>query len=165
LLDSIQRLGDVAGVPESAGRLVAGLRARISEGHSKVQGLKRPRGLLVLSAEALITAGGSTFINDLITEAGGGRQSAEQKNDSPQVSLETALARRPEVIFLQAGGAGLPKQLRDSPAARAGRFYQLDDPILLRPGPRIVDGLEQVARILHPEAFPRPRAALDQASD
>ena len=155
LLDSIQRLGEVAGVPESAAALVAGLSSRINEVHSKVAGLRRPRVLLVLSSEPLITAGGRTFINDLITEAGGQSISADQKADYPQFSLETALARRPEVIFLQAGGPGLPKQLGDSPAVRASRVYQLDDSILLRPGPRIVDGLEQVARKLHPEAFRR----------
>lgn len=161
LLDSIQRLGDAAGVPESAGGLVADLRSRITEVHSKVAGLPRPRVLLVLSSEPLITAGGGTFINDLIAEAGGESISADQKADYPQFSLETALARKPEVIFLQAGGPGLPKQLADSPAVRTGRVYQLDDNILLRPGPRIVDGLEQVARKLHPEAFPRAEVAGD----
>src|SRR5215471_3094256 len=120
LLHSIQRLGDVAGVPESASRLVVDLRARINDVHSKVASLRRPRVLLVLSSEPLITAGGTTFINDLITEAGGDSISADQKADYPQFSLETALARRPEVIFLQAGGPGLPKQLGDSPAVRAG---------------------------------------------
>jgi len=165
LLHSIQRLGDVAGVPESASRLVVDLRARINDVHSKVASLRRPRVLLVLSSEPLITAGGTTFINDLITEAGGDSISADQKADYPQFSLETALARRPEVIFLQAGSPGLPKQLGDSPAVRAGRVYQLDDSILLRPGPRIVHGLEQVARKLHPEAFPGESRALSQAND
>src|SRR5215469_4688178 len=56
LLDSIQRLGEVAGVPESAAALVAGLSSRINEVHSKVAGLRRPRVLLVVSTEPLITA-------------------------------------------------------------------------------------------------------------
>jgi iron complex transport system substrate-binding protein len=101
----------------------------------------------------LITAGGGTFISDLVTEAGGQSISADQTTDYPQFSLETALARRPEVIFLQSGGPELPKQLAGTPAGRAGRVYQVDDAVLLRPGPRIVDGLEQVAQKLHPEAF------------
>jgi iron complex transport system substrate-binding protein len=155
LLDSIKGIGAVAGVPESANKLVADLSSRIGAVHSRVAGLERPRVLFVLSTEPLITAGGGTFINDLITEAGGESVSADQKADYPQFSLETALARRPEVIFLQAGGSGLPKQLAETPAARAGRVYQLDDALLLRPGPRIVDGVEEVARKLHPEAFAR----------
>jgi len=154
LLDSIQRIADVAGVSESGHALVTDLHSRINEVHSRVAGLTRPRVLLVLGSEPLITAGGGTFISDLITEAGGESISADQKTDYPLFSLETALARRPEVIFLQAGGERLPNQLSDSPAVRAGRVYQLEDAILLRPGPRIVNGLEQVARKLHPEAFP-----------
>ena len=101
----------------------------------------------------MITAGGHTFISDLVTEAGGESISADQTTDYPQFSLETALARQPEVIFLQAGGSALPGPLAGTPAGRSGRVYQLDDAVLLRPGPRIVDGLEQVARNLHPEAF------------
>jgi len=153
LLESIKRIGDVLGVPESAGRLVAGLNSRIADVHSRVAGLQRPRVLVLVSTEPLITAGGHTFISDLVTEAGGESISGDQTTDYPQFSLETALARRPEVIFLQAGGAALPQQLFQTPAGRAGRWYQLDDAVLLRPGPRIVDGLEQFARKLHPEAF------------
>jgi len=153
LLDSIQRIADVAGVAESGRTLVNDLRSRVEEVHTRVAGLDRPRVLLVLGSEPLITAGGGTFISDLITEAGGESISADQKTDYPLFSLETALARRPEVIFLQAGGERLPNQFSDSPAVRAGRVYQLEDAILLRPGPRIVNGLEQVARKLHPEAF------------
>jgi iron complex transport system substrate-binding protein len=160
LMDSIQRIADVTGVPDSGNALVANLRSRITEVHTRVAGLARPRVLLVLGSEPLITAGGGTFISDLITEAGGESISADQKTDYPLFSIETALARRPEVIFLQAGGEGLPPQLADSPAARAGRVYKLEDAILLRPGPRIVNGLEQVARMLHPEAFTVSRSGV-----
>ena len=154
LLESIARIADVLGVPESGKKLVADLRSRISAVHSTVAGLARPKVLILVSTEPLMTAGGHTFISDLVTEAGGDSISADQTTDYPQFSLETALARQPEVIFLQAGGADLPKQLLQTPAARVRRVYQLDDAVLLRPGPRIVDGLEQVARILHREAFP-----------
>jgi iron complex transport system substrate-binding protein len=159
LLESINRIGDVLGVPESAERLVSSLATRIRDVHSRVAGLARPKVLVLVSTEPLMTAGGRTFISDLVTEAGGDSISADQTTDYPQFSLETALARRPEVIFLQAGGSDLPKQLLQTPAGRARRWYQLDDAVLLRPGPRIVDGLEQVARLLHPEAFPKAAAA------
>jgi iron complex transport system substrate-binding protein len=153
LLASINRIGVVAGVPDSADSVVRDLKSRIANVQSRVGGLPRPKVLLILSSEPLITAGGGTFINDLVTTAGGESISGDQSADYPQFSLETALARRPEFIFLQAGGAELPKPLAETPAARAGRVYQLDDALLLRPGPRIIDGLEVVARKLHPEAF------------
>jgi iron complex transport system substrate-binding protein len=54
------------------------------------------------------------------------------------------------VIFLQSGEPDLPERLKQTPAARNGRVYQLDSDLLLRPGPRIVDGLEQMASKIHP---------------
>jgi len=71
--------------------------------------------------------------------------------DYPQYSLETVVAKQPEVIFLQEGESDLPSRLRQTPAARADRIYRLNDDLLLRPGPRIVDGLEQMAEKIHPK--------------
>jgi ABC-type Fe3+-hydroxamate transport system substrate-binding protein len=63
------------------------------------------------------------------------------------------VAKQPEVIFLQAGGSELPERLRQTPAARSNRVYHIDDDFLLRPGPRIVDGLERIVAKIHPESF------------
>jgi iron complex transport system substrate-binding protein len=71
--------------------------------------------------------------------------------DYPQFSLETAVARQPEIIFLQAGNEVLPARLNQTPAARESRVYRIDDALLLRPGPRIIDGLEEMAARIHPE--------------
>lgn len=105
---------------------------------------------MILGNEPLITVGGTNFINDLIERAGGRSISADEKNDYPQYSLESAVAKQPEVIFLQSGEPDLPERLKRTPAARDGRVYQLDSDLLLRPGPRIVDGLEQLASKIHP---------------
>jgi len=48
---------------------------------------------------------------------------------------------------------GLPDRLKMTPAARNSRVFHLDDALLLRPGPRIIEGLEQMAQRIHPEAF------------
>jgi iron complex transport system substrate-binding protein len=109
--------------------------------------------LILLSTEPLITAGGTTFVNDLIERAGGRSIAASETAEYPQYSLETAVATRPEVILLQAQDAKLPERLGETPAARAGRVFHLDDNLMLRPGPRIMDGLEQLAAAIHPEIF------------
>ena len=85
----------------------------------------------------------------MVPGAGGASVSDDVSEDYPQYSLETAVAKQPEVIFLQAGESDLPNRLKQTPAARADRVYRLDDDMLLRPGPRIVDGLEQMAEKLH----------------
>ena len=65
--------------------------------------------------------------------------------------METAVAKQPEVIFVQFDEKQLPGRLKQTPAGRADRVYHLDDDLVSRPGPRIVDGLEQMAIKIHPE--------------
>lgn len=144
-LDSIQKIGEVAGAADQGKELADVLRARVALVQSRIATQSKPKVFVMLGAEPLITVGSSSFINDLVAQAGGLSISADEPGDYPQYSLETVIARQPEVIFLQAGDEKLPDRLRQTPAARAGRVFHLDDDLLLRPGPRIVDGLEQIA--------------------
>jgi iron complex transport system substrate-binding protein len=157
VLESINKIGEVTGATASASELVSRLRERINVVESRLAGAEHPRVFFILSSEPLITAGGSSFVNDLITSAGGISISAEQKADYPQYSLETAVAEKPEIIFFQSGEARLPDRLKETPAARSERVFQIDDDLLLRPGPRIVDGVEQMAAYIHPELFGQSR--------
>ncbi len=149
-ISSIERIGEVIGFDNQSRELASSLRARVGAVRSRVASLPRPATLLILGAEPLIVAGRRSFINNLIEEAGGRSVSADADADYPQFSYETALARQPEIIFLQSGQEPLPDRLKSTPAARGGRVYRLDDALLLRPGPRIVDGLEQMAEKIHP---------------
>jgi iron complex transport system substrate-binding protein len=153
VLESIAAIGGIIGVAGVARQLTDKLRSRISSIESRLADRTRPSVFVILGTEPLITAGGASFINDLVNRAGGNSISSDVNGDYPQYSLETAVAKQPEIIFLQAGGNVLPERLRQTPAAHAGRVYRLDDDLLLRPGPRVVDGLEQMAARIHPEAF------------
>jgi len=161
--ETIERLGALTGVTERARELSDKLQKRLAAIDLKVQAAPRPRVLIILSTEPLITAGGSTFVNDLIERAGGRSISANETAEYPQYSLETAVASRPEVIFLQAQDARLPERLKETPAARSGRVFHIDDNLMLRPGPRIIDGVEQVAAEIHPEIF-KPGESLNPAT-
>ena len=154
VLASIEVIGEITGADRRAKELTGDMRARIDAVESGLAAVKeRPGVLFILGVEPLITIGGKSFINELISRAGGDSISGELEAEYPQYSLETAVARRPGVIFLQTGESKLPERLSQTPAARAGRVFQLDDNLLMRPGPRIVDGLEQMAARIHPEAF------------
>ncbi len=157
VLESIAAIGGIIGVADVARQLTDKLRSRISSTESRAADGTRPSVFVILGTEPLITAGAASFINDLVNRAGGRSISAEVSGDYPQYSLETAVAKQPQVIFLQAGGSLLPERLRETPAAVAGRVYRLDDDLLLRPGPRVVDGLEQMAGRIHPDAFKAER--------
>ena len=153
VLESIDKMGELIDARDRAHQLTDELRRRIAIVEARVAGAVRPPVFVILGTEPLITAGAASFINDLIARAGGISISAPDKSDYPQYSIETVVARQPEIIFLQAGGNELPSRLRQTPAARSNRVFHIDDDLLLRPGPRIVDGLEKIAAKIHPELF------------
>jgi iron complex transport system substrate-binding protein len=106
--------------------------------------------------EPLITAGKGTFVDDLVRRAGGASISSDETTEWPQYSAETVIARAPDVVVMPgpAHGVGaVPAALAETPAVRSDRIARVDGNLLFRPGPRLVDGLEQLARALHPEAF------------
>lgn len=155
---SIRSLGEITGTLERAQRLAGEMESRIDAVERRVNSLARPRVLYVLQTGPLITAGRNTFINDLINIAGGKSISGDETNDYPQFSLETVVARAPEIIVAPwSHGAELVKESdlrRDfaaTPAIRSNRIVWVIPDLVDRPGPRIVEGLEQLAKGLHPQ--------------
>ena len=108
-----------------------------------------------ISKEPLFTVGKTSFVNNLIHGAGGKLLTDNIETAYPRLSKETALALRPEVIILSASDDNRePNEVfKNSPAVKNGRVYSIDADILSRPGPRLVDALEQIAKLLHPEKF------------
>jgi iron complex transport system substrate-binding protein len=153
VITSIEQLGEVLLVQSQADALANELRGRVTRVEQMVLRADRPSVLFLLGTDPLIAPGRATFVDDLISRAGGRSLTSDLSGDYPQYSLEAAVAGQPQVIFLQSGNDQLPERLRVTPAARSGRVYHLDDDLLLRPGPRVVDGLEQMAAHIHPELF------------
>ena len=151
VLESFDRIGELIDARDQAKRLTQQLRARIASVESRVGGLSRPAVFVILGTEPLITVGKGSFVTDLITRAGGNSISSEDPGDYPQYSIETVIAKQPEIILLQSGEERLTDRLRQTPAGRSNHVYHIDDDLLLRPGPRIVDALEQLATKLHPQ--------------
>lgn len=156
---SLLALGELTDSTQAANTLVAEMERRIKAVEARVEGLARPRVLYALQTEPLITIGRRTFLNDLISLAGGESVSASETADYPQFSRETVIARAPEVIVAQrlhGSSAVSEESLRrifaETPAARSGRIALVDPDLVNRPGPRITDGLEEMARALHPES-------------
>ena len=106
------------------------------------------------------TSGPGTFINTLIEMAGGHNVAADLNGQYVQISLEELLVRNPEIILLGDSAYGVTPE---SVPQRAGweqiaavqqkRIYPFDDNLVSRPGPRLVEGLEALARLIHPELF------------
>jgi iron complex transport system substrate-binding protein len=157
IIASIRLLGEVTGATARAGEIAGEMERRIAGVQARVQSAPAPRVLYVLQTGPLITAGRDTFINDLIRLAGGVSISGEETADYPQFSRETAAARAPQVIVAPAihgadlvREADLRRDFASTPAIRDNRIVRVNPDWVDRPGPRIVEGLEQLARGLHP---------------
>ena len=157
---SIISVGDLLNEPVAASDLVKQLRARSETVERAVAGLTPVSVFFQLSGQPLYTAGGSSFVTNLIERAGGRSVTSDVKEAWPRLSDERALASRPEAVIMLSGdsmGASantkVAPALENSPAVKNGRVYLIDGDLLTRPGPRLIDGLEQMAHELHPKAF------------
>ena len=156
---SITTLGDLFGQHDRAASLVADLRRRASAVEAAMKQVKPVRVFYQVSGEPLYTIGRDAYLTDLVCRAGGVSATADVPGAFPRYSDEAALAARPDAIILPTGGsmgsanATVATSLKNSPAALNYRVYKINDDHLSRPGPRLVDGLEELARALHPEAF------------
>jgi len=157
---SILSVGDLLNESVAASELVKQLRARSERVEHAVAGLPPVSVFFQLSGQPLYTAGKSSFVTNLIERAGGRSVTSDVNEAWPRLSDEAALASRPEAVIMLSGGAmgaaantKVATALRTSPAVQNGRVYAIDGDLLTRPGPRLVDGLEQIAHALHPEAF------------
>jgi iron complex transport system substrate-binding protein len=113
------------------------------------------RVLVQISKEPLFTIGKGSFLNALILSAGGRSVTDNVTSAYPKLSKETALALQPEVIILSdsADNQEPNEVFKNSPAVKNGRVFKINADIISRPGPRLVDALEQIAKDLHPEKF------------
>lgn len=157
VVTSIRKLGEVTGAEAEAKEIADEMERRIGDVQKRIGALPKLRVLYVLQTAPLITAGRNTFINDLVLLAGGQSISGNESADYPQLSRETAIARQPEVIVAPAShGTELVKEedlLRDfavTPAVKNRRIVRVNPDWVDRPGPRIIEGLEQLSQGLHP---------------
>ena len=156
---SIRQVGEIMGEMTRTALLVESLRDRADDVETAVKGKQPVRVFYQVSAEPLYTAGHDAFVTDLMRRAGAASVTASVPGAWPKYSNESALAARPDAIILPTGGSmgsansDVTEALRQSPAALHGRVYKINDDYLTRPGPRAIDGLEAMARALHPDAF------------
>ncbi len=158
VLDSIIEVGQRAGVRDRATTLVEGLRDRLATVAAAVAGRPRPKVALVEWVDPPFTAG--HWIPDLITAAGGEPVAARPGAPSVQTTWADIVAAEPDLILVSPCGYHLDGAIDQARLAAASLpdgvpVWAIDaDGIVVRPGPRLVDGVEAIASILHPEAVP-----------
>jgi iron complex transport system substrate-binding protein len=166
VLHDITVIGQINGKSQASTQLVNKLASRIKAVLTKTEGLtpeQRPRALYVVWHQPIWTMGSETFIDDLIKTAGGINIFSNDFTKSRVVSLESIVARNPQVIItttmatagdLVYNSIKNEERLKSVDAMVNNRIYKISDSNLIeRPGPRIVDGLDELAKLIHPEIF------------
>jgi iron complex transport system substrate-binding protein len=165
ILGIIEVVGRITGAEEAADELLTNMRNRIEAVSAKIEGLGPEdivRSCFVVWHDPLMLAGGDTIYEELIRIAGGSNIVSDQSG-YPSIDLEQVVLADPQVIIVGVGmgsGEDLPFQyLLEEPllegvsARQNDRVYAIDQDIVGRFGPRIVDALEQFAVFMHPELF------------
>jgi ABC-type Fe3+-hydroxamate transport system substrate-binding protein len=166
ILQTMRALGRRVGTPAQAEREASAIERQLDEVRASVRDLPRPRTLLVIGREPgtlrnIYASGGFGFLNDLLTVAGGANAFGDLKRENLQVTTETILAARPDVIIeVVASQPWSPAdierethvwdQLGSVPAVRNHRVYLLMGDPFVTPGPRMVQAARKMAGVLHP---------------
>lgn len=162
ILANIRLVGEVTGKLEDAEKLTNEMQRAIDIVRDKIKDVTyRPRVYYEVWYEPVYTIGPETWQNQLIERAGGINIFADAKEAYPIVSSEAVIQRDPEIIIVPIGYMGGVKKedFEKRPgwtaisAVKNNRIFEIDENIVNRPGPRIVQGLQQLARFIHPEIF------------
>ena len=158
IYNSIEIIGKITGKTAKGDALIADMKERMADIQERVSAYPRKRVFYIVDTNGNFTAGRGTFIDHLINLAGGENVAADSEGWA-QYSMERIAEKNPEVI-ISAAHAGNMEALYRLPgysgtdAVKNGRVYVIsDDNIISRTSYRIVQGLEEIAKFLHPDAF------------
>jgi cobalamin transport system substrate-binding protein len=168
VVHAMQSLGEALGEPARGRSLAASLQDRLDTIRERVGDRPRPRVLFIVWGDPLIVPGRQSFLTDALRWAGAHSVTEDAAGAWPSFDLESVLARRPEVILTTARNRPILDRLRRDPAwasvpaVRRHRLTVVSEAIE-QPGLGVVEGVEELARLLHPDAFavagPPPPAA------
>lgn len=166
ITDDIRLAGEVTGAVTEGEQLAKDMEDVIDDVIERVQGAEELKVFIIVDAtdpNMPWTAGGGSFIHDIITIAGGENIAAWVADDYVQMSIEEIVDAEPDIIVVQTMMGGVPtiatEELQEHiiwqqlDAVKQGHIYFIDGDLISRPGPRIVQGLEAIARIIHPDLF------------
>ena len=164
MYDMLHTTAAITGHEEETGVLVDSLIARVTAVEETIARAETTPAVFYeldsTDPAAPYTTGPGTFIDTLISMAGGKNVAAGMEGAWVQMSSEEIIAQNPEIILLgDALWGTTPEMVADRPgwdvitAVSEGFVYPFNDDLASRPGPRLVDGLEEMARLIHPELF------------
>jgi len=164
LWENLRDFAELTGHEDETEALIADLEARVATVQEKVSGVsEHPSVFYELDATDPSnpwTAGTGTFIDYIINQAGGTNAASALEGDYAQLSSEQLIAVNPDIILLADAPYGTtPESVAERPgwdvitAVQENALYPIDPNMMSVPGPRLVNALEETARLVHPELF------------
>jgi iron complex transport system substrate-binding protein len=153
VVEKTRTIGRLAGACEGAAERVAAMQSELDRVERAIEGEDRPR---VLYTSFGFTAGEGTFIDAVITAAGGTNVAAEANATGyKQISAETVVAEDPEWLLLASSSPQPPRTdaYNSTTAVREGNVVVVDTNYLSQPAPRVIRPVRTLAQALHPEAY------------
>jgi iron complex transport system substrate-binding protein len=154
---AIGMVAKVTGTTEKGDVVVAGMKKDLATITSRLAGLKPVKAFIEIGWNPLFTAGPGTLLDDMLVKAGG--KNVVTETGYVGYSVEQLLSDQPKVYLGTFSSIGDPGAFAKRPgysalsAFKAGRVYPVDDNVVSRPGPRIVEGVREIAFALHPDLF------------
>ena len=170
LLQSIQRMGDATQRRTQAAALIARMRRRVDAIQRTLRGIRHRPGVWCAEWLDPLMAGGH-WVPEIVELAGGCDLFGHPGRDSECFTWDDIRQRDPEVIAIMPCSFSLVRTVKESPrltrlrgwshvrAVQAGRVFAVNASLFHRPGPRLLDGLQLMASLCHPDRFPKPSAA------
>ena len=173
LLTAIQNIGTATGCRQRSDELAENISTQLDDLKSKLSLTNKVKMLWVVQVEPLRVAGRNAFINELIELAGGENAIGPTISQYPQIGTEELLVCGAQAIIQSAmGKSNISEQQQAAerswsrwsslPAVKNNRIYVVEPDTTLRLGPRLPQGIEIVARCLHPDVFTRTHDAVQQ---
>ena len=161
IFSHIHQLGRIFDRSPAAQAMTQAMRQRMAEISGRAEHLPRTRVLYVINSQPLITVGPGSYIHQMIGLVGGINIASGASSAYPRLTMETVLREDPEILIFPRGSVEtVPRSEQQEwrrwttlTAVQQNRLREVSANALNRPGPRVMEGLEELARVIHPEAF------------
>lgn len=155
----IVNIGKITGREAAARQIVGEMKSKAERIAASTASCRKPKVFVQLDSNPIISVGGNTIYSELISMAGGVNIADHVPVKYPRYSMESLIKAQPEVILLSSMNGKTSRRAaleywirwKQIPAVRNQRIYLIDSDLTDRFSPRIVQGLETIARTLHPE--------------
>jgi iron complex transport system substrate-binding protein len=166
VITTLQNIGEIVGRQGASKRIIAEMRKKRESIVSLTRSLSRPKVFFQLGYLPMITVGKGALADELIRLAGGRSISENESADYPSYNFEIVVRKGPEIIILSSMESKrdystlvkMWEKWESIPAVKRNAIHIIDSNIVDRPTPRIAEGLEAMARMIHPEVFEKRSA-------